>query len=269
MRKLFLSLLFFSLSTVMFCSCAEKTTNILTSSYYYAKNISDSLLLLQVDKNIISERDKLLDEKLKKDGFVNIKDSIPAIIIDLKYASEDNFIGYNFYGDFRTAYIREECYYKLKNAYLDLQKKRPGYTFIIYDALRSLEAQQLMWDSLKCEESKKHFYVADPKEGSIHNYGMSLDLTIVNDKQEILDMGTDFDFFGDLACPSKTDYFFNSGKLNENQYNNRKLLFEIMENAKLYVSSTEWWHYSACSLSYAKQKYKIFSLKNFFDDESY
>jgi len=199
------------------------------------------------------------EEYLKQMGLVNIKDSIPQIQIDLKYATEDNFLGQNFYGELVNAYVQPECYLKLKNAYNILQKQKPGYTFIVYDAVRSKESQQLMWDSIDVNPNIKHWYVANPARGSIHNYGMALDISIVDDAGNVLDMGTEFDFFGDLAYPAKTSYYYNAGKLTKEQFDNRNLLMSVMQQAYFYVSTTEWWHYNASSIDYAKSKYEIFS----------
>jgi D-alanyl-D-alanine dipeptidase len=199
---------------------------------------------------------------LKEMGLINVRDSLSQIIVDLKYSTIDNFIGIDFYGDMTNAYLQYECLLKLENAYNILQENHPGYTFIVYDAARSVEAQQLMWDSVDVPANIKHWYVANPQRGSIHNYGMAIDISIVDELGNVLDMGTDFDFFGELAYPNKTDYFYQNGELSEVQYNNRQLLFTVMSKAYLYVSKTEWWHYNAGSLDYSKNKYKIFSIKN-------
>ncbi len=214
----------------------------------------------QISDTIPSVADtNFTEEHLKKMGMVNITDSLPQILVDLKYASTDNFLEINFYGELTHAFIQYECYLKLKNAYNILQQQKPGYTFIIYDAVRSIESQQLMWDSIDVPANTKHWYVANPARGSIHNYGMALDISIVDEKGNVLDMGTEFDYFGELAYPEKTSYFFNIGKLTKEQYDNRNLLMSIMSKAYFYVSLTEWWHYNASSIDYAKNKYKIFS----------
>lgn len=202
----------------------------------------------------------LVEKKLQDMGLINIQDSISEILVDLRYAGTDNFLGINFYGELNNAFMQPACYYKLKSAYEILQNNKPGYTFLIYDAVRSIQAQQLMWDSLKVPANKKFWYVADPAKGSIHNYGMAVDLTLVDDNGLILDMGTEFDYFGELAFPNKTEYFYKTGELNEEQYLNRNLLINIMEKAGFTVSKTEWWHYNATSLQNAKEKYTIFDL---------
>lgn len=212
-------------------------------------------------KTVVVEEPKINETEnyLKNIGLVNVQDSIPEILVDLKYASDDNFLGFKFYGELKHAFVQYECFLKLRNAYKILQNQKPGYSFIVYDAVRSIESQQLMWDSIKVDNAIKHWYVANPQRGSIHNYGMALDISIVDSVGNVLDMGTEFDFFGDLAYPSQTDYYYNSGKLSKEQYENRKLLMSVMQQAYFYVSKTEWWHYNAASLDYSKSKYKIFS----------
>jgi D-alanyl-D-alanine dipeptidase len=212
-------------------------------------------------KSVVVEEQKINETEnyLKNMGLVNVQDSLPDILVDLKYATDDNFLGFKFYGEMEHAFVQYECFLKLRNAYNILQKQKPGYTFIIYDAVRSIESQQLMWDSVKVEPAIKHWYVANPQRGSIHNYGMALDLSIVDSVGNVLDMGTEFDFFGDLAYPSQTDYYYNNGKLSKEQFENRKLLMSVMQQAYFYVSKTEWWHYNTASIDYSKSKYKIFS----------
>jgi len=85
---------------------------------------------------------------------------------------------------------------------------------------------------------KDNRYAADPKNGSGHNRGTSVDLTIINlQTKKELDMGTGFDNFSDTA-----GHEFK--KLSPNILQNRKLLKRIMQKNKFKSLSTEWWHYS-------------------------
>lgn len=239
---------------------------ILTFFYDCAAQSETSFTGMEINKEcefIAKEKPESKAEKcLERMGMVKITDSLPQILVELKYSTTDNFIGIDFYGDMVNAYVQYECFLKLRNAYNILQTMKPGYTFIIYDAARSQEAQQLMWDSVDVAPGIKHWYVANPQSGSIHNYGMAIDISIVDTAGNVLDMGTKFDYFGDLAYPEKTEQFYKTGDLSEEQYQNRQLLFNIMSQAYLYVSKTEWWHYSAASLNYSKEKYQRFVLNN-------
>lgn len=197
------------------------------------------------------------ERELIKMGLIDLHKLIPELIIDLKYATEDNFFGFNAYGDFTKAYVQKECADKLIIAYSLLQRELPAYTFIIFDAARPLRVQRIMWNALDVPESRKHWYVANPERGSIHNYGMALDLTIADTDGQALDMGTEFDYFGEIAFPRYTQKHLESGELTEDQANNRFLLFQIMEEAGFTVSRTEWWHFNAASLEKSKNKYQI------------
>ncbi|MDY0141580.1 MAG: M15 family metallopeptidase [Bacteroidales bacterium] len=244
---------------------------VLSSCFYdcQSKQSSDNQVKT-VEQNLVVtpkiKPESKAEKCLQSMGLVNIKDSLPNLIIDLKYSTTDNFIGIDFYGDITNAFVQNECLIKLQNAYQILQNKKPEYTFIVFDAVRSLEAQQLMWDSVDVPQNIKHWYVANPAKGSIHNFGMALDISIIDDAGNVLDMGTEFDYFGELAYPNKTEYFYQNGDLSEQQYQNRNLLMSIMADAGFYVSKTEWWHYNAASLAYSKNKYEIFSLKNCADE---
>lgn len=241
----------------IFYNCSPKADEHKTKAKVSESEIEviDSTELIIEEVEIINETENYISEL----GYIKITDSLPEILVDLKYSSDDNFLGFNFYGELQNAFVRYECYLKLEKAYKILQNQKPGYTFIIYDALRSVESQQLMWDSVKVEPAKKHWYVANPQKGSIHNFGMALDISIVNEFGEVLDMGTDFDYFGEKAYPSNTEKFYQNGELSEEQYKNRNLLMSVMAEAGFYISKTEWWHYDASSLDYAKSKYEIFS----------
>ncbi len=247
--KYILAIIFLVLTFFYDCN-SQPNINYTSKKINYHINITPKI-------KVQSKAEKCLEDM----GLIKITDSLPQILVDLKYSTTDNFVGIDFYDDMTNAYCQYECFQKLRNAYNILQEIKPGYTFIIYDAVRSQEAQQLMWDSVDVAPAIKHWYVANPQKGSIHNYGMALDISIVDTLGNVLDMGTEFDYFGELAYPDKTDHFHSIGELSDDQYENRKLLFDIMAKSYMYVSKTEWWHFSAGSLNYSKEKYQIFSLE--------
>ncbi len=210
-----------------------------------------------IEKHSIRQALPEIERRLINMGLVNLEQYIPELIIDLKYSTEDNFFGFNAYGDFNKAYLQSEAAEKLQNAWNILQLELPGYTFIIYDAARPRSVQQIMWDSLKQPESRKHWYVARPDRGSIHNYGMAVDLTIADSDGNALDMGTEFDYFGEEAFPRYTQKYLEAGVLTQQQADNRNLLISIMERSGFTVARTEWWHFNATSLAGAKDRYEI------------
>ena len=195
-------------------------------------------------------------QKYKQMGLQDVQEELPELRVELKYSTTDNFLGFDVYGELTHAFLQPECMAKLKKAYQLLQQKKPGHTFIVYDALRPADVQQVMWDSIDVPEHKKFWYVAPPGKGSIHNYGMAVDLTIADSTGKPLDMGTPFDYFGELAFPRNTQKFLKEGKLTRQQADNRNLLISIMHAAGFSVARTEWWHFNATSLAGAKKRFE-------------
>jgi L,D-peptidoglycan transpeptidase YkuD (ErfK/YbiS/YcfS/YnhG family) len=112
-----------------------------------------------------------------------------------------------------------------------------------------------MWRLVK--ETEQEAYVAAPKKGSIHNFGAAVDVSIVDSAGLPLDMGTPFDYFGELAQPKYEERFLKEGKLTEEHLQNRKLLQEVMNEAGFRGIPDEWWHYNGFSLEEVKKRYSI------------
>jgi D-alanyl-D-alanine dipeptidase len=159
-------------------------------------------------------------EITEEDGFV----------LDMRYATTDNFVDHVIY-ECGRCFLRPNVARQLKKVNKQLQKK--GYRLKLFDCYRPLAVQWELW-----EEVPDPRYVADPKEGSMHNRGMAVDLTIIDEEGDELDMGTNFDHFGWRAYHSSTP------KLSKTIQFNRKLLKQQMEKAGFQPIRTEWWHYS-------------------------
>ncbi len=186
--------------------------------------------------------------------YVELKPS-GSLAIDLKYATTDNFVGQNMYGDFNRAYLHKLAAAKLLKAISSLAAINPKYRLVIYDALRPRSVQYVLWDKVKGTGKQK--YVANPKGGSIHNYGFALDISILDESGKPLDMGTPFDDFTDLAQPQLEQQFLKSGKLTEQQIKNRLLLRKVMQDAGFIQLPVEWWHYDALPKAELKSRFRI------------
>jgi D-alanyl-D-alanine dipeptidase len=129
----------------------------------------------------------------------------------------------------------------------------------VYDAVRPLAVQWILWEKLDSIPPKiRTNYVADPKKGSIHNYGCAVDLTIIDtERLQPLDMGTKFDFFGYLAYPRKEAEMLEKGLLTKEQVANRQLLRDVMQEAGYEGITSEWWHFNFYPRKTAEKKYKI------------
>ncbi len=198
------------------------------------------------------------EQAMEKQGLLEVRANIPDVLVELKYATSDNFMGKDVYGCLKHAYLQPEVLAKLKRAQANLSKSHPGFHLLIYDAARPLSKQWELWNTLtKYPPSERQKYVADPHEHSIHNYGSAIDLTVADAAGKPLDMGTPFDFFGELAYPSREKELLASGKLSQKAYQNRLILREAMVAAGFMRIEFEWWHFNAFSRKEAKRRYQV------------
>ena len=198
-----------------------------------------------------------LEQKYLKAGLVNVQLIVPKVEVDLKYAGSKNFLGINFYDHFNRAYLQIDAIVKIKNAERLLELQFPYYHLVIFDAARPVSIQQQMWDSLKTPNKEKRKYLASPLEKSLHNYGAAVDVGIADQNGFLLDMGTCYDFFGELAHPNLEKKLFLSGDLSYRQISNRQLLRKVMTDADFMPIDTEWWHVNSCSRKAAQEKYPL------------
>ena len=199
-----------------------------------------------------------LEQRLIDAGLVDIKAVLPEVFVELKYSTEDNFFGMDVYGELENCYVQPIVAEMLAEALAYLQTDYPDLTFKIYDGVRPLSVQQILWDKLDKPENIKPLYVADPKKGSLHNYGVAVDLTLAyRQTGEELDMGTGYDFFGYPAYPDREDQMLREGRITEQQVANREKLREAMLHAGFTGIGSEWWHFNAFSRKVAGEKFEL------------
>jgi D-alanyl-D-alanine dipeptidase len=209
----------------------------------------------------IQEKDAVpgfFEQSLLDQGLVDIQLVDSSLLVDLKYSTEDNFFGIDVYGELTKAYLPEDVALKLKAAHTYLKEENPGYRLLVFDAVRPHAVQKILWRTLdSIPPMNRKAYVADPAEGSLHNYGCAVDLSVYDvERDTLLDMGTKYDYFGDLAYPRKEDFFLSNGLLTLEQVKNRKTLRTVMERAGFMPITSEWWHFNSTTLNQAKDNYK-------------
>lgn len=231
--------------------------------YEAKKDSVDTLIPVKIDSVKIEVKDSAtseispIEKQLIEMGLVNIHDLDSEIVVDLRYSTTDNFIGLDMYGDFNACYLQKDVAEKLAAAQQFLRKKYPFYSLVVYDAVRPLHIQQQMWDTLKLPPGQKTKYLSNPGNGSLHNYGAAVDLSIIDENGIPLDMGTPFDFFGEKAHPVKEKELLESGELSQRQVFNRELLRSVMRQAGFFGIQTEWWHFNSCTRAVAAEKYAM------------
>lgn len=167
--------------------------------------------------------------------------SISGITVDLRYATPHNFVGRDLYSPYDCAWLHRDAAAALEKVVRWLAEKRPGYTVLVLDALRPQRVQQQLWDAL--EGTGLRDYLADPARGSIHSFGMALDLTLLDESGAELDMGTGFDDLTDRSQPILEQQMLARGEMTRLQVGNRQLLRDAMAQAGFVGINSEWWHY--------------------------
>src|SRR5262249_41074006 len=103
--------------------------------------------------------------------------------------------------------------------------------------------QRVLWSYVVGTDQQG--YVANPDRGSVHNFGLAIDLTAADEQGRPLDMGSAFDSFHAVSEPRKEQEFLQAGVLNPIHLENRQLLRRAMTSAGFIQLPHEWWHYDA------------------------
>lgn len=197
-----------------------------------------------------------LDTYLRTKGMVDVARIDSTIRVQLVYATSDNFLGEAVYSGITRAWLHPEAAQKLVRAQQLLKKEYPDLTLVVYDAARPMSVQRKMWALVRGTD--KVNYVSNPSNGGgLHNYGMAVDVTLLDHTGSPLPMGTPFDFFGEEAHTNNEDALLTSGKITREAYDNRRLLRRIMRSAGFRIIPYEWWHFNACSRAEARQSYPV------------
>ncbi|MGK5049396.1 M15 family metallopeptidase [Janthinobacterium sp. GB4P2] len=179
--------------------------------------------------------------------------SIAGIAVDLRYATPDNFVGRDLYSPIDCAWLHRDAAAALEQAVAWLAAHRPDHHLLVLDALRPQRVQQQLWDALQGTELLG--YIAEPSRGSIHSFGMALDITIVGPDGQELDMGTGFDDLSERSHPALELSFLEKGEITEEQVQHRRLLRDAMFQAGFFGINSEWWHFDCGDRVLVRQTY--------------
>lgn len=185
-----------------------------------------------IAKEVKTESGKLVKSI---EGLVLLEDLDPTFIIDLKYATEDNFFEKAVY-PVAVCAIRHETGEKLVKAHEIV--KKDGYRIKVWDAYRPLNVQRTLYSLFPDSP-----FVAKPPEKPItsgfrprHNNGMAVDITLVDKNGIELEMPSEFDDFTERASPTRDDMTKEAKK-------NINYLMDVMLNLGFRIHSGEWWHF--------------------------
>lgn len=176
---------------------------------------------------------KIVESKLEDEAqLIDIRSVNPNIVIDIRYATENNFMQRKLYRAARCV-LRVSVARKLSLVQADLEKL--GLGLKVYDCYRPLSVQRQMWRFLPDAR-----YVANPTRGSRHNRGAAVDVTLVDRNGNELEMPTGYDNF---TVRSHRNYRGTRPRARRN----RQLLEAAMKNRGFISIRTEWWHFDAAN----------------------
>ncbi len=161
-------------------------------------------------------------------GFSEIAPADTSFILDLRYASDNNFVKTRLY-DCPRCILKTEVADRLRKANELFRKKK--LKLVLLDCYRPHSVQEKLWNA----KPDPHF-VMRPWKGSLHTRAIAVDVTLADQDGNYLDMGSEFDEF------SKKSYYL-SKEINDNARANRYLLRSIMRQAGFTGIRTEWWHF--------------------------
>ena len=167
--------------------------------------------------------------------------TIQGIAVDLRYATPDNFVGRDLYSPLDCGFLHKDAAAALERAVAWLAARRPDYKVLVLDALRPQRVQEQLWQALQGTDLLG--YIAEPGRGSIHSFGMALDVTLLDAQGRELDMGTGFDDLSERSHPAREAELLACGELSAQHLENRRWLRDAMFQAGFRGINSEWWHF--------------------------
>ena len=216
------------------------------------------IALLFAACNSVAEQGKsTIERQLEEIGLQNVAEAIPGVEVYMVYATPYNFMGRVLYEGLDEAYLVPEAVEKLRKANELLRKKRLDLHLVVYDAARPRSIQEQMWKVVEGTELQD--FVANPNRrgGGPHNYGIAVDVTLVDCAGHPLPMGSEYDYFGDRSRVDLEQQLLAKGEITYRELQNRLLLREVMTAAGWKIDRAEWWHFNAMSLAEASQKLSV------------
>jgi zinc D-Ala-D-Ala dipeptidase len=167
----------------------------------------------------------------RKPDLVELTRLDPTIKLDVRYATTNDFLGTPLYTQAR-AFLQRPAAEALVRTHREL--KAQGYGLIIHDGYRPWYVTKIFWDATP---NDKKIFVANPAEGSRHNRGCAVDLSLYDLKTgKEVKMPSGYDEMTERAYANYT-----GGTSDERA--RRQLLRQAMEKQGFMVNPTEWWHF--------------------------
>ncbi len=185
----------------------------------------------QIRREALSQQPPVEKTPRRNADLVDLATLDPAIKLDIRYAGTDNFLSMPLYTSAR-AFLQRPAAEAVARAHRKLMAQ--GYGLLIHDAYRPWYVTKIFWDATPDD---KHIFVANPSEGSRHNRGCAVDLSLYDLRSgKPIEMVGVYDEMSDRSYP---DYPGGTSL----QHWHRALLRRAMEAEGFTVFETEWWHF--------------------------
>ena len=155
-------------------------------------------------------------------------EKVPGLVLEIRYATEQNITGKKIYSD-KRAWLREETIRKLAQVARELEEK--GYRLVLWDGWRPASAQKALWAA-----KPDGRFLTPPNRISRHTRGTSVDVSLADRNGKTLEMPSDHDEFTDRADEDFSD-------VPKEVAQRARLLRKAMFRAGFSGVPDEWWHY--------------------------
>jgi D-alanyl-D-alanine dipeptidase len=177
------------------------------------------LLFIGLGERVVGSEKKLIEVTSEK---------VPGLVLEIRYATEQNITGKKIYTD-KRAWLREETIRKLAQVARELEEK--GYRLVLWDGWRPASAQKALWAA-----KPDGRFLTPPNRISRHTRGTSVDVSLADRNGKIVEMPSDHDEFTDRADEDFSD-------VPKEVAQRARLLRKAMFRAGFSGVPDEWWHY--------------------------
>ncbi len=216
-----------------------------------------AVLMMVASTSVWAQKKSKIEKELEALGLQNVAEEIPGIEVYMVYATPYNFMGRVLYDELDEAYLVPQAMEMLRKANDYLRKRRMDLHLVVYDAARPRSIQEQMWKVV--EGTDLEDFVANPHKrgGGPHNFGIAVDVTLVDCTGHPIPMGSEYDYFGDRSRSDMEQELFENGEITRRELLNRRLLREVMTHAGWIVEPSEWWHFNAMPTAEAREKLPV------------
>lgn len=222
--------LFFLLISLLLCGCASEKTPVLVTESTVIDAVEVTEITEPAETVIVPACAEIIVQEFAEDSLVPVQHFMPELLVELKYATSDNFTGSVIYDSWKP-FLRYGTVQKLMDA--EEKFRDMGLRLKLWDGFRPVSAQAKLWEIFPDKN-----YVSHPVTGNRnHCRGNAVDVTLCDAEGRELEMPSGFD---DFTAQADWDFSDCSNAAAENA----KTLRSVMESCGFDAYQSEWWHFT-------------------------